>query len=858
MTLVMSSPRAITGPQLTWVLITIYWCQCQAADSILGTAIHALLTEDKLSVRLLLYLTRCWDAPKPPPQDFETLCQDLTRALTSGSASTLSNWPHDTPHDITSEQHRQVTSLVGWLETRWQDIVEVAFQSPGALAVQLVRIMETAAFCLEEERSPEEQQQNDSALERFVDRRSSLGLPIRRMRLALEVMDEMAQMDAIADDLYHWHQAISFPTTSARRGDKHVASLEELPSRMGVYSELQQARHRGDYFAALELIHQFFSYAPPVPHTSVNARTDAVAPDGISSHARTKLHHQALVALAAFHVEWMEWDMAEETLKEAIQLCRAEHDNSALSTCQSLNKRIRAARTRSKVNESSRGAAREKMLQGGVSQWRLQSRPHNTQGAQSASTGPSSQAKQTSHDDAPRLTADDLWAAIQSSREGFYSLNQIIDELEEASLSLASSLSGSTGTGGQAGTNVKLPAAVPSGEPPQTIIAASSLRPWATLAYLHSRAGNIENARTYRAIARSEPYTGSASYQRQDDELSMRIQEAWELAEAGEYEKALLIMLDVRFIVELGFSAYRRWTFSVWRILHQAKRRQGNEYDRRRISRLATGGDQMIDELEGWEDVERSQIDGEPTDQPPLLHLIDVQLSLWLQHVEDIIESGNGERVSALNGKLLRATIQMGRPVAERRARLLQAQIQGFSSPGAESEALKTVETILPAALADHNVERKGEACWMYARLILAHAKAKAKTQAASDSSTAVANQYDVADVHKAIHWLRRAEAFFRKASPGRLATEVEGRDTPISPRTSPKLLLVLRYLAHLYDHLGETQEGKLYREQAHGQSQALAQLGSGRVTQLDDLLSVDRWQELIARTGAKIATRQK
>ncbi|CAO1636776.1 unnamed protein product [Parajaminaea phylloscopi] len=859
-----ASPRAITAPHISWILLTIYWCRSQVSNEILGSAVSPL-ADEKVSIRLLVYLSRCWNAAKPPPQSLQQLCEDVVKALLPHQPSVLAGqapaaWTQTSGKS--SMRRFQVEAMIHWLEQEWTALHDLAQLSPGALAVQIVRIMEVAALCLEDERANEEEHRQDSALERTVDRRSPLGVPIRRMRLALEAMDEMQCMPAIAQDFSRWKSGASDAAPSTRPERGTTSSLfDELPDRLDVFHKMQDARRRGDYSATKELIHQFFSYAPPVPQSHSGPRSGhgaAAAAHGANTQ-RTKLHHQALLSLAAFQVEWREWYAAEETLREAIHLSRAERDNAALDNCQRLTVRIEAAKERQRVALSGKAAMTEHLLDGIVSDWRISSssQSRNTPTTISAPTshsGVSTNARgqpsgQASAEEAYNLTYDSLLDAVVCSREGNHNLEQILAELDKAAnlLPLPANLS----TDNHAG--LKQPAAAPTGEPPRTMISQSSARPWPTLSYLHSRAGDVANARAYRSLADAEPYAKGLTPAGNEDRLSLQLQEAWELAEAGQYDNALQGLTQVRIIESLSLKEYRRWAWGIWRILHLAMRRAGDKVVTAKISRIATGRDEMDDQIEEHEDVDEMGLASPGSDHSPSspLHLADVQLNQLLQEAESLVEAGQGERAVVSTTQLLDATQRLGRSVLNGRARLLLARIQGFVFTDHHRQALQTVEDMMPAYLADHNVERKGDVCWTYARLILAAAKASAR---AGSSLLSTSGGYALEEVRACVRWLERAREFYIRASPPLRMEESEdhGMLTTETRRCTPKLVPVLHFLARLHSYVGENDRGEEYSRQAIQLQQRQHEAAPPAPDQAwPDL---DRWRELIARVGARIS----
>jgi hypothetical protein len=537
------SPGSLTAPHISWILLLIYYSRSRSTTpaqgrEVLGIVTQTGLEEEALVVRLLIYLVRCWDAVNPPPPSLDDFCHTLRTCLL---------FPSDT-----DSTHRlaQVECLIGWLRAQWAQALEAAgAQSYPTFTPWLHGVFETSLqylVAMEEEGIPD-------MTERKIDKRSPLGIAMRRMALAYDELDKISQISVLERKSRAWCRGQADASASGAM-DFNTQEVT-LPSRMQVFDEYQRARHRGDYSATKEQLHRFFDYAPPA------------GPRGAILAQRSKLHHHALLNLAGFQVEMEEWAMAEMTLKEAITLARTEKDEQCLSMCNSLNKRLEAAAKQLATEDR-----RRTPIAGPSSPWR-----------------PSERSIQRS-----RLYADDLWDAGRAAREGSDVL-QITSEVQRlVRLPLPASLTKPQGPS----PVVKPSSAIPSGDPQRTMIAQDAVRPWATAAYLSSRLGDVRSARRYRQIAIEEPYRDRPAL-READELVMRLQESYALAEEGKYDEGLELILDASLLVRMSLADYHRWTKVIFQILHLRARRAGALEAAKRISVLACGHEEMPEGEEG-------------------------------------------------------------------------------------------------------------------------------------------------------------------------------------------------------------------------------------------------------------------
>ncbi|CAO1634490.1 unnamed protein product [Jaminaea pallidilutea] len=826
--ILLPSPRAVTGPHISWVLLTIYWSRSQCASKILDIGVGSPLADVKLSSRLLVYLLRCWDGVSPPPGDLEELCDTLVMALLP--AGPVQNQEQRFPSRLHSMRRRQVDSIITWLNKQWQMLIgdgggatsmahSVDKVVPN-LSIHLVRIVDMAAECFSEEPGAENTMERD-ALEQRIDRRSPLGFPIRRLRMAVESMDEMKDMPGLAHSLMAWQRSPVGSSSGAKAGTSYRSSLSgdglaRLPERMEVFARYQHARRRGDYTASKDLMMQFFAYAPPVPHPSSSAAPNptmaSVASLSSAGQARTKLHHHAMLNLAGFYVEWEQWMAASQSLKEATQLCKAERDVAALEMCQSLARRVEAG------SASHHKLEFELVLRKPTLTWMLPSRKSNNpspnDGPKNSRTAGAAESV-TVH----KITSDDLWDALRCSRHGYYSLAQIVEELTThlGSVFSADLVKSATSTAA-AQSSKNAPAAPTTGEPPANTIARDCPRPWATLATLHAKMGNIAQARTYRSVARQEAYQGNEDWQ-DDDELTMRCQEAFEMAEAGEYQAALLTLMERSLLEQMTLRRFRRWQAFIWRVLHLHRRRSGDVMTCYTLARKAVGKSSFNDDRWDADDAEDERS-------------IDAALSRQMQHMTSMVETANGlQTLERLFNNLIHAR-DLGRKIVHRRILILIAQVQSFHLQQ-EDEALEDVEEWLPGALADHNVERKGEACWVYALLLLARTK-KGFARVQNKKAT----PWDAMSCREVIHWIHQARDNFSIASP-----------------FHPKLPVLYYHLAQLHGHLGEAEARSHWLAEADRVERCLQErkyLGGS----YEEALELETWERVVQRIGDEVSSR--
>ncbi|PWN27412.1 hypothetical protein BDZ90DRAFT_279765 [Jaminaea rosea] len=1014
------SPRCLTAPHISLLLLSVYWARCRYAASptlsILDVDVRQTLFDSDgenshclVATRLLMYLLRSWDGFIEPAGSLREFCEDLRAALRGPQGEQRNSGPsgskssaRDREREILSQS--RIDSLIEWLEEQWSLLIPhtapASFMGNESFAShsgvgdnhalplapvcnQLVKIVEAASLCIEVTNEDEEDEDDAVGSPRgAIERRSPLGIAIRRMRLALEGLDEFEVMPRMARELARWKQGRIEPHPEGVP-EAQESSATNLPARLEIFHRYQDARRRGDYAATREALYAFFSLPPPISHRTrsplhpyghpLGPNASSLAPPPGPSGAagsstttgqtRTKLHHHALLNLAGFHVEWEEWDAASRALKEATGLCKAERDAEGLEACRSLGRRVDAALSR-RCRGADEGGEKgdlagvdDVLLREPVSPWIPPSREGTWRAAEATMSpsssddpvaatamliglprysswgSPSSYATSSSpntegrgnlpqphphpnnelrsllmreQQDAAssssgsasqpaRLTPDDLWDSLRCSTAlSPHSCAQILESVQLCvSLPIPSNFLRSV-----AGSAPSAPpsAANANPHPAQALyVAQDQPRPWATLSRLHSLMGEEHHALSYRRLARAEAYVGDERRGR-EDEWGMRFDEAWSLARAGRFDEALTKLCSsngegawLRELVEQGdFRTYTQWVKCVYRCLYLWKRRAGtDEYGRKRIARLATGREE-----EEW-DVE---VDDEAYDHGAVkggqkARSMDGRINELTRELRLLITAsppgkdkftGNASiasRALPLLSTLLHRTRLLGRNIAHRRLLILFAQLQAFHLGGHKQldAALKTMrECVMPSLLAGTTLgdeegegaigdpEELADGLFAYAQLLLAKARAVDAGLPGSASpniewrrsSTAspfgpVSSPSSSALKRQALQWLLRARDAYIAACP---------------PHGMPQgMLKVDVFLARLYEELAVQtavdEDGK--REEDAKQAQVCrARVNEGaallrRREQADAEVAggdVCRWDELIARVGAKIA----
>lgn len=734
------SPHYLSGPHLSWLLLTICYARSFSGPSTSSTYDEEIESyvglDSSVASDLAVYLVRSWDEVEPPPASLSDLCSTLSTTLRH-SAIVRSG-------AISASVSAQITKISAWLVFQWDLLCTGGI--PSIASGWLVKIVDAAGSCLEGEGTAE------SGL-RLLDRRSPLGIPIRRMRLAHESLDEIKDLTKLFKILQAWRDHNDSSTTSPP-SDASLLQSSGRPTRLEVYAAYQDARRRGDYTATRENLAKFFELAP----VSATPTSSSSNPQPVR---RTKIHPHALLNFAALQVENHEWFAAEQTLQETIQLARTERDEQCLHACQSLERRIKAA---SKATaRQNHGSVDDDH---GEPMWK---------GSERAAYFGS-------------LTMDDLWE-IQTAAGSGASVEILMAQMDRV---LAVPFP-HTARPGNSHTH-KGPQ-VATGEPARTMIAQDRVRPWTVAAALAQTKGGVAAADRFRHLYRAEPFQDDED-RREKDELAMRMQEAWELAEAGRYNEGLALLIDRSVISTMSLTDYHRWTQSLCHILYLQAHRRG-----------ATSAMARIIEALGERDV---------------LHLIEIwnappQLKRLYTEAKTLVDAGlTAKALSAVRAFITAAENASRLPLVVQ-GKLLEARLLA-DNMGEYHRSCQALDTVMSATLTDHNLERRANVCARYAQSLCGPDLSQLKSN----------------DATRAVEWYQVALRDYET----------------ISPYTSAQRVSTLRQLALLHNHLGDVAKRDEYSEHFVELQSRLEGCGGGAERQFD----LGEWENLIARVGDRIA----
>ncbi|CAO1615325.1 unnamed protein product [Sympodiomycopsis kandeliae] len=654
-----ASPHYLSGPHLSWILLTICYVRSFAVPPTYGEVSNPeadIGLEEGLAADLACYLIRCWNGTEPPPGSLAEMCENLTNAF---SASASIRYGGDS---IPAAIWRQTSNLIGWLVAQWDALGTDA--APSTVSGWLVKIL--AAPMIEGEGLV------DCGI-RFLDRRSSLGIPVRRMRLAHESLDEIKDLGRLSEQLQAWRDSNSkndTPSTS-QQPSRIQKVTPGRPSRTEVYAAYQAARHRGDYTATRENLAKFFELAPP-------SSTLSLSSTGQPSR-RTKIHPHALLNFAALQVEMQEWEAAGQTLKETIQLARTERDEGVLQACQSLEKRIKVARLLRRGQDEDDFADRHAR----TDPWRIPDR--------SLYMG--------------SLSLDDLWEIDSQARLGISPIDHLLGQMDRV-MTVAMPTTARPG-----GAHIHKGPQVSNGEPSKTMIAQDRIRPWAITSSLSLVKGDIPAAERYRYLYRHEPYTGDDD-RREADELRMRMQEAWTAAESGEYDAGLLPLLDKNLIEKLSLRDYHSWSETIWSILYLKEVRRSGITSRRsrRLSQHLSGKDV-------------TDID---------LRNVSPRIKRLYSTAKTLFDAGQTTAAIRAVEEFLQAVQEANFTPLVIQGSILQAQIYLHNFTNHTQEALDCLEDVMIEALVDHNLSRRAHFQSLYAKILLSLASTDNNTRHAA------------------------------------------------------------------------------------------------------------------------------
>lgn len=255
------SQQALDGSHVALLVLITYFCQAGAPEG-----------ESRAQCVLLLFLARAVESLDDAPPSLAALHARLRRALGAY------------PETLTGVQ----TYLDQWFALLWNvDGLAELFHSKVPECLCLV---------------PEDA---DQATIQLLDRRSYLGLYVRRARLAFEMLldPERLQLAAMC--------------AAWRDGDAHgLADEWRQHSQARAFLQWRTSARKGDYAAAKNELHAFFDLTIP--------------------GCEQELHQHALLNLAQFHIHTKGYPAARTTLDEAILLARTVGDTECMRACDDL------------------------------------------------------------------------------------------------------------------------------------------------------------------------------------------------------------------------------------------------------------------------------------------------------------------------------------------------------------------------------------------------------------------------------------------------------------------------------------------------------------------------------------------
>lgn len=264
--------------------------------------------------------------------------------------------------------------------------------------------------------------------------------------------------------------------------------------------------------------------------------------------------------------------------------------------------------------------------------------------------------------------------------------------------------------------------------------------------------------------------------------LSFALQRSWQLAEAGDYDSAILLLLNHELIDHLNFPSYQRWYPGIWRIVYLQARRVGRF---KAMSSICRAYPDAARDVDGQQSVDIRDKAGAARDEA--MHGRRV-LSTFKEELLGQLRSATegfgrvGQRrraiaiVEEVEKRAERAQLfEVHRMARVARAQLLLSACQdcvededdgtadeiadyeemdgavGGAAESREEEAREIMESILPQCLMDVNVERRGQAEWVYAQSILAQTRRRARREAATEEKTRE-------DLQEGMRWLQKSD----------------------------------------------------------------------------------------------------
>ncbi|WFD29265.1 hypothetical protein MSPP1_000272 [Malassezia sp. CBS 17886] len=259
------SQQALDGPCLALLLLTAFYCH-----------VEPLPEEPRAPRALVLFLVRALESLDAPPHSLDAMKRRLRGAFAEFPAT----------HAL----------LCTYLDEAF-----LSFDSPDSLAELFhARLVD----CLVADADDTDEAMPRDAAQPPLDRRSYLGLFVRRARVAYEMLLDNERLELTA-------VCAAWRTGKSARGDEWIDNPHAR-----AYAVWRAAERRGDYPGTKNALHAFFDLTLP--------------------GCDQELHQHALLNLARFYLDTHGYAAARTTLDEAILLARAVGDTECMRACDHL------------------------------------------------------------------------------------------------------------------------------------------------------------------------------------------------------------------------------------------------------------------------------------------------------------------------------------------------------------------------------------------------------------------------------------------------------------------------------------------------------------------------------------------
>lgn len=500
-----------------------------------------------------------------------------------------------------------------------------------------------------------------------LDRRSYLGLFVRRARLTYELL------------LDHERLELAALCCAWRDGAKDALVDEWRASAQAhAYAQWRRAAARGDASATKRALHAFFDYTLP--------------------GCDQEQHQHALLNLAHFHVDTHGFRAARTVLDEAILLARTVGDTECMRACDHLLERLAYVDPQ-----------------------------------------PLSDTLLTA------LDADDTLACAAYAPRALWRVRQdrargapLLGLVQRVADTTWASRGGAPDAAARPGADWE----------PRPSVERSAARPSAVLARLWHELGVPALADTYAVHVARQQRT-APSPEAADDALDAVATAAYAAAERGAYADAVAQLTAPALLARITTHAlYMQWHPALWRVLWLRARRRGDATARRRIAQAY-----------------------------PCLDEADV-----LDEARALVAARQGVRaLEPLTQAIAACEAQQAFP-GQRAGLALLADTMSVSLRMPEA-ALALVEEILPQALADANVERRGLVHATHAKCLVTCGDERAARAALACALDGVWKQWRLAytDLDAAECYAELAPCAYLAARLAERAGDVGARDAAVA-----------------------------------------------------------------------------